>query len=149
MPLCAPTIAAVSGHASDGGLSRAPCHCTDLVIDQSGWKVFGEGEWKGSENTALRNGESGARLHLAVDPATHDIVAAEVSAGNVHDAEALPTLLNPLRRKLGRVYADALPGDSKASHSAYLAQRGDSLYPASARTRGYGKRDTQEMRLCW
>ncbi|MCV3295472.1 integrase core domain-containing protein, partial [Aeromonas hydrophila] len=45
------------------------------------------------------------KLHLAVDPATHDIVAAEVSLENVHDAEVLPTLLNPLRRKLGRVYS--------------------------------------------
>ncbi|QYH30648.1 transposase [Aeromonas salmonicida subsp. masoucida] len=33
-------------------------------------------------------------------------MAAEVSLENVHDAEVLPTLLNPLRRKLGRVYAD-------------------------------------------
>ena len=46
------------------------------------------------------------KLHLAVDPVTHDIVAAEVSLENVHDAEVLPTLLNPLRRKLGHVYAD-------------------------------------------
>ncbi len=37
---------------------------------------------------------------------THDIVAAEVSLENVHDAEVLPTLLNPQRRKLGSVYAD-------------------------------------------
>ena len=40
------------------------------------------------------------KLHLAVDPVTHDIVAAEVSLENVHDAEVLPTLLNPLQRKL-------------------------------------------------
>ncbi len=36
---------------------------------------------------------------MAVDPVTHDIVAAEVSLENIHDAEVLPTLLNPLRRK--------------------------------------------------
>lgn len=43
-------------------------------------------------------------MHLAVDPVTHDIVTAEVSLENVHDAEVLPTLLNPLRRrKLGRI----------------------------------------------
>jgi hypothetical protein len=53
--------------------------------------------------------------HLAVDPVTHDMVAAEVSLENVHDAEVLPTLLNPLRRKLGPVYADGAY-DSKASH---------------------------------
>lgn len=41
-----------------------------------------------------------------VDPATHDIVAAEASLENVHDAEVLPTLFNPLRRALWTVYAD-------------------------------------------
>ncbi len=65
------------------------------------------------------------KLHLAVDSATHDIVAAEVSLEDV-----LPTLLNPLRRKRG---------------SAYLTQRGDSLYPAS-QARGVIE---QEMKRCW
>lgn len=54
------------------------------------------------------------KLHLEVDSVTHDIVAAEVSLENVHDAEVSPTLLTPLRRKLGRVYTDGAY-DSKAS----------------------------------
>ncbi len=62
------------------------------------FKVFGEGEWKvrkyGTEKRRVWR-----KLHLAVDPVTHDIVAAEVSLENIHDAEVLPTLLNPLRRK--------------------------------------------------
>ncbi len=41
-----------------------------------------------------------------MDPASHDILAAEVSLENLHDAEVFPTLLNPLRRKLGTVYVD-------------------------------------------
>lgn len=55
------------------------------------------------------------KLHLAVDLATHDIMAAEVSLENVYDAEVLPTLLNPLRRKLGHVYVDGAY-DSKACY---------------------------------
>jgi hypothetical protein len=62
------------------------------------------------------------KLHLAVDPATHDRVAAEVSLENVHDAGALPTLLNPLWRKLGTIYADSA-FDSNASHQL-IARRG-------------------------
>jgi hypothetical protein len=42
-------------------------------------------------------------------------VAVEISLENVHDVEVLSTRLNPLRRKLGRVYADGAY-DSKASH---------------------------------
>ena len=76
--------------------------------------MFGEGEWKvrkhGTEKRRVRR-----KLHLALEPATHNIVAAQVSLENVHDTEVLPTLLNPLRRKLGRVYEDDAY-DSKASH---------------------------------
>ncbi len=85
-----------------------------MVIDSNGLKVFGEGEWKVRKHGAEKR-RVWRKLHLAVDPVTHDIVAAEVSLENVHDAEVLPTLLNPLRRKLGRVYADCAYG-SKASH---------------------------------
>ncbi|WP_429123536.1 IS5 family transposase [Aeromonas veronii] len=50
---------------------------TDLVIDSTGLKIFGEGEWKvrkhGTEKRRVWR-----KLHLAVDPVTHDIVAAEV-----------------------------------------------------------------------
>ena len=53
---------------------------------------------------------------------THDIVAAEASFENVHDAKMLPTLLNPLWRKLGRVYADGAYG-SKASHK-FISRKG-------------------------
>ncbi len=85
---------------------------TDLVIDSTGLKVFGEGEWKvrkhGSEKRRVWR-----KLHLAVDPVTHDIVAAEVSLENVHDAEVLPTLLNPLRRKLGQLLLDGLFGKQR------------------------------------
>ncbi len=109
-----------------------------MVIDSTGLKVFGEGEWKVRKHGAEER-RVWRKLHLAVNPVTHDIVAAEVSLENVHDAEVLPTLLNPLRRKLGRVYADGAY-DSKASHQ---------LVFHLARARGYGKRDTQEMTLCW
>ena len=86
---------------------------TDLVIDSTGLKVFGEGEWKVRKHCAEKR-RVWRKLHLAVDLETYDVVAAEASLNNVHDAEVL-TLLNPLRRKLGRVYADGTY-DSKASH---------------------------------
>ena len=94
---------------------------TDLVIDSTGLKVFGEGEWKVRKHGAEKR-RVWRKLHLAVDPVTHDIVAAEVSLENVHDAEVLPTLLNSLRRQLGRVYVDGAY-DSKASHKL-IAHKG-------------------------
>ncbi len=66
-----------------------------LVIDATDFKVYGEGEWK------IRKHDKETRrvwrkLHLAVDAATHTVVAAEVSLETVADNEVLPMLLNPL-----------------------------------------------------
>ena len=44
--------------------------------------------------------------HGAVDVDTHEAISAEVSLVNVGDSEVLPTLLNPLRRKIMAVSAD-------------------------------------------
>ena len=55
---------------------------TDLVIDSTGLKVFGEGEWKVRKHGAEKR-RVWRKLHLAVDPVTHDIVAAEVKRGEV------------------------------------------------------------------
>jgi len=63
-----------------------------LVIDSSGLKVYGEGEWM-----VKKHGKSYRRtwrkLHIAVDPSTHDIVAAEVTKGHAHDCMPFDDLL--------------------------------------------------------
>lgn len=83
--------------------SRGPV--AHLVIDSTGVKVFGEGEWK-----VRKHGSEGRRtwrkVHFAVDSESHEVVSAVVSLDSVHDSEALPTLLNPLRRKIEQVSAD-------------------------------------------
>ena len=60
----------------------------DLVIYSAGLKAFGEYEWRVRKHGAEK-GRVWRTLHLAVDPVTHDIVAAEVSLKNAHDAEVL------------------------------------------------------------
>ncbi len=70
-----------------------------LVIAATGLKVYGEGEWKIRKHGKEKH-RVWRKLHLAVDAATHAIVAAEVSLEAVADNEVLPMLLNPLRRKI-------------------------------------------------
>ena len=93
-------VSAKRARTGDGGLSTAPKGgITDLVIDSTGLKVFGEGEWK--VKTRRREAARWRKLHLGGRPGDHDIVAAEVSLENVHDAEVLPTLLNPTAAQAG------------------------------------------------
>ncbi len=108
--------------------------------------MFGEGEWKVRKHGAEKR-RVWRKSHLAVDPVTHDIVAAEVSLENVHDAEVLPTLLNPLRASWA-VFMRMVPTTAKPAISLSRAKR---RQPVSrlARMQGSGKRGTQEMRPCW
>jgi hypothetical protein len=63
-----------------------------LVIDSTGVKVFGEGEWKVRQHGVGKR-RTWRKLHLCVDAATVEIVAACASTNEVSDAEMLPHLL--------------------------------------------------------
>lgn len=73
-----------------------------IAIDSTGLKVFGEGEWKVKKHGNEKR-RTWRKLHLAVDVDTHEVISAEVSLVNVRDSKVLPTLLNPLRRKIDSV----------------------------------------------
>jgi IS5 family transposase len=63
-----------------------------LVVDGSGIKIFGEGEWKmrqhGKEKRRIWR-----KLHIAVDEASQDIIMSVISGSNVNDSEVLDLLL--------------------------------------------------------
>ncbi len=59
-----------------------------------------------SEKYGAEKRRTWRKLHLAVDVDTHEAMTTEVSLVNVGDSEMLPTLLNPLRRKVTSVSAD-------------------------------------------
>ncbi|WP_028025108.1 IS5 family transposase [Enterovibrio calviensis] len=117
VPLKSPSYSCISKRAKTVEVhyrspSRGPI--VHVVIDATGLKVYGEGEWKmrkhGKEKRRVWR-----KLHLAIDAATHETIAAEVSLDSVGDNEVLPTLLNPLRRKIKQVSADGAY-DTKACH---------------------------------
>lgn len=70
-------------------VAGGPLH---LVIDSTGLKVYGEGEWKVRQHGYSRR-RTWIKLHLAIDPESHEIRAAMVSEPGVTDAEAVPDLL--------------------------------------------------------
>lgn len=93
VPLVSPNYSCISRRANTVEVKyRLPSELAvaHLVIDATGLKVYGEGEWKvrkhGKEKPRIWR-----KLHLAVDAATHAIVAAEVSLETVADNEVLPT----------------------------------------------------------
>jgi hypothetical protein len=130
VPVCAPDYSCVSRRAQTVEVPyRVPPKgkVTDLVIDSTGLKVFGEGEWKIRKHGKERR-RVWRKLHLAVDPATQDIVAAEVSLDTIHDAKVLPTLLKPLRRKLGQIYGDGAY-DTRQCHGLIQHKKATACIP--------------------
>ena len=65
---------------ADTGVIRA--EIAHLVIDSTGLKVFGEGEWKVKKHGQERR-RIWRKLHLAVDSKTHEIICADLSLNNV------------------------------------------------------------------
>ncbi|MBX3431959.1 MAG: IS5 family transposase [Pirellulales bacterium] len=72
----------------------------DVVVDSTGLKVYGEGEWK-----VRRHGTGGKRrtwrkVHLAIDPATQELVAETLTENSGHDADQAQPLLAQIQRPI-------------------------------------------------
>ncbi len=108
---------------------RQPRH---VVIDSTGLKVYGEGEWKVRQHGTTQR-RTWRKLHLAVDAENHEVIAAELTAAFVGDAEVLPDLLEQLSTEeaVASVAADGAY-DTQASHQALLARQASALIPPRA-----------------
>jgi len=69
--------------------SAGPLH---LVVDGTGLKVFGDGEWKARQHGVSKR-RTWRKVHLAVDQNTGYIQAAATTTNSISDGEMLPALL--------------------------------------------------------
>jgi hypothetical protein len=113
--------------------AEGPLH---LVLDSTGLKVYGEGEWKVRQHGYSKR-RTWLKLHLAVDPQTHEIQAAMVTDPGVTDAETVPALLEQVDN----------PIESAAADGAYDRQEVyDALEGRSARAVVPPRRDAKVKR---
>jgi hypothetical protein len=76
-----------------------------VVIDSTGIKVYGEGEWKVRQHGVSKR-RTWRKLHLAVDETTGEILASVVSTNDWGDCEILPDLLGQIEGDIEQVSAD-------------------------------------------
>jgi hypothetical protein len=76
-----------------------------LVMDSTGVKVYGEGEWKVRQHGWSKR-RTWRKLHLCVDAATLEIVSAVASPNDLSDGAALPNLLADVEGEAAQVSAD-------------------------------------------
>jgi IS5 family transposase len=86
-----------------------PCRQKDgplhLVVDSTGVKVFGEGEWKVRQHGYTKR-RTWCKLHIGADEASGEIVAAVVTTNNVADSQVLDDLLEQTDDELEQVSGD-------------------------------------------
>lgn len=77
----------------------------DVVVDSTGLKIYGEGEWKVRKHGAGKR-RTWRKIHLAVDPATHSIVAMTTTGAETHDAHEVEALLDQVDAPVRTFYGD-------------------------------------------
>ena len=100
--------------------SQGPLH---LLIDSTGIKVAGEGEWNARKHGGAKR-RVWRKIHIGIDEKTLEIRAAEVTSSDVGDAPMLPELLDqiPPDQQIASVTADGA-FDPRKCHDA-IADRG-------------------------
>jgi hypothetical protein len=73
-------------------LGKGPLH---LVVDSSGVKLYGEGEWKTRQH-GISKRRTWKKIHLGWDAETRDVIVADVTDNDVHDSEVFPGLLGQI-----------------------------------------------------
>jgi hypothetical protein len=77
----------------------------DVVVDSTGLKVFGEGEWKMRKHGKTKR-RFWRKLHLAINPDTHEIVAETMTENSCDDAGQTDDLLNQVKTPVDKFYGD-------------------------------------------
>lgn len=98
-----------------------------MVVDSTGIKVYGEGEWKVRQHGYTRR-RTWRKLHLGVDEATLELVAVAVTTNDFKDSQLLPDLLAQVEEKLSQVTADGAY-DSRNCYEAIRQRKARATIP--------------------
>ncbi|TWT40109.1 IS5 family transposase [Botrimarina hoheduenensis] len=77
----------------------------EVVVDSTGLKVFGDGEWRRKKHGVDKR-RTYRKVHLAVDPENHAIVAQLLTDSSVHDGNAVKPLLEQVEQEVETFYGD-------------------------------------------
>ena len=83
--------------------SRAPVH---LVVDSTGLKIFGEGDWLEKKHKKKAKRKRWRKLHLGLDLVSGEIVCSDLTKDDVGDPTALPVLLDQVDGSVSHFLAD-------------------------------------------
>lgn len=91
-----------------------------LVVDSTGVKVYGEGEWKVRQHGVDKR-RTWRKLHVGVNESTGEILAAVASTNNVSDDEAFGDVLDAIEDEIEQVSGDGAY-DKRKCYTAIAAR---------------------------
>lgn len=78
---------------------------TDLVLDSSGMKIYGEGEWKVRIHGKGKR-RTWRKVHIALDPHSQVVVVSDLTGQNEADAQAGAAMMQSVPKTVQRVFGD-------------------------------------------
>ena len=121
--------------SGESSVVAGPLH---LLIDSTGIKIEGEGEWHARKHGGPKR-RVRCKIHLGIDEETLEVRAVEITGSHIGDAPVLPDLLRqiPEEQDIGSVTADGAY-DTRKCHDA-IADRGAHAVIPPPRTRNPGR----------
>lgn len=125
-----PDYTAVSRRAKKLGVELGkikkgePVH---MVIDSSGLKIFGEGEWKVRAHGITKR-RTWRKIHIGIDEATGQVLVAELTKADKADCDVLPKMLKKVKTPVSKVGADGAY-DKKKDYKAIAKIGAQAIIP--------------------
>jgi hypothetical protein len=97
-----------------------------LVVDSTGFKIFGEGGWLEEKHKATAKRKTWRKLHLGLDLVSGEIVCSDLTTDDIGDPTALPGLLDQVYGPVDLFLADGAY-DGKPTSDLLAAQFGSMI----------------------
>ena len=112
-------------------------HPSIILIDASGVKVYGEGEWKVKIHGRGRP-RKWLKIHIAIDAQTQEVVAEATTESNIFDGKMLENLLDQTQGSAEVVMGDGAY-DGKECRRAIYRKKARALVPPPKNARVWGR----------
>lgn len=124
---------------------RAKSEPLHMVVDSTGVKVFGEGEWKVRQHGYTKR-RTWRKLHIGADETTGEIVAAVVTTNNVADSQVLEDLLEQADGVIEQVSGDG-SYDKRPCYEALRKRKAKAAIPPRRDAKIWQHGNTKQERL--
>src|SRR5438128_2471425 len=116
-----------------------------MVVDSTGVKVFGEGEWKVRQHGYTKR-RTWRKLHLGADESSGEIVAAMVTTNDIADSQVLEELLEQVEEEIEQVSGDGAY-DKRNCYEAIRKRKAKAAIPPRRDAKIWQHGNSKEERL--